>query len=270
MQVRQSGLVARISDSTVWRWLHADAIRPWRHRCWIFPRDPDFAVKAGRILDLYQRIWDAKALRDDEFVVSADEKTSMQARRRRHATVPTQPGSPMKVEHEYTRCGAWAYLAALDVHRARVFGRCEHRSGKAPFDRLVEQVMTCPPYNDARRVFWIVDNGSSHRGLASVQRLQQKYPRLVLVHGPVHASWLNQIEIYFSVIQRKVLTPNDFPTLDALAQRLLDFPILLGDYRNALPVALHPPGPRPPPAEMPPHPQNRRLKYVCALMKRRT
>ena len=146
MQVRQSGLVARISDSTVWRWLHADAIRPWRHRCWIFPRDPDFAVKAGRILDLYQRIWDAKALRDDEFVVSADEKTSMQARRRRHATVPTQPGSPMKVEHEYTRCGAWAYLAALDVHRARVFGRCEHRSGKAPFDRLVEQVMTCPPY----------------------------------------------------------------------------------------------------------------------------
>ena len=165
-------------DSTVWRWLHADAIRP-RHRCWIFPRDPDFAVKAV----LYQRIWDAKALRDDEFVVSADEKTSMQARRRRHATVPTQPGSPMKVEHEYTRCGAWAYLAALDVHRARVFGRCEHRSGKAPFDRLVDQVMTCPPYNDARRVFWIVDNGSS-RGLASVQRLQQKYPRLVLVHGP--------------------------------------------------------------------------------------
>ena len=129
----------------------------------------------------------------------------------------------MKVEHEYTRCGAWAYLAALDVHRARVFGRCERRSGKEPFDRLVEQVMTRPPYNDARRVFWIVDNGSSHRGLASVQRLQQKYPRLVLVHGPVHASWLNQIEIYFSIIQRKVLTPNDFPNLDALAQHLFDF-----------------------------------------------
>ena len=89
MQVRQSGLVARISDSTVWRWLHADAIRPWRHRCWIFPRDPDFAVKAGRILDLYQRIWD-KALRDDEFVVSADEKTSMQGRRR-HATARLSP-----------------------------------------------------------------------------------------------------------------------------------------------------------------------------------
>ena len=222
-QVRQSGLVATISDSTVWRWLHADAIRPWQHRTWIFPRDPDFAVKAGRLLDLYERVWSRKSLRDDEFVISADEKTSIQARRRLHSTLPPQPKSAMKVEHEYKRCGAWAYLAALDVHRAKIFGRCEARSGIAPFDRLVDQVMTRPPYNDARRVFWIVDNGSSHRGLAAVQRLQQKYPRLVLVHGPVHASWLNQIEIYFSIIQRKVLTPNDFHDLSAVAERLLNF-----------------------------------------------
>ena len=222
-EVRQSGLVATISDSTVWRWLHADAIRPWQHRCWIFPRDPKFALKAGRILDLYERLWSRKPLHDDEFVISADEKTSIQARARLHPTLPPQPKSAMKVEHEYKRCGAWAYLAALDVHRAKVFGRCEARSGIAPFDRLVEQVMTRPPYNDARRVFWIVDNGSSHRGLASVQRLQEKYPKLVLVHGPVHASWLNQIEIYFSIIQRKVLTPNDFPDLTALAELLFNF-----------------------------------------------
>ena len=222
-EVRQSGLVASISDSTVWRWLHADAIRPWQHRTWIFPRDPDFALKAGRILDLYERVWSRKPLLDDEFVISADEKTSIQARRRLHSTLPPQPKSTMKVEHEYKRCGAWAYLAALDVHRAKVFGRCEARRGIAPFDRLVHQVMTRPPYSDARRVFWIVDNGSSHRGLAAVQRLQNKYPRLVLVHGPVHASWLNQIEIYFSVIQRKVLTPNDFHDLHAVAERLLNF-----------------------------------------------
>ena len=222
-QVRQSGLVATISDSTVWRWLHADAIRPWQHRCWIFPRDPEFGIKAGRILDLYERIWEQQPLQDDEFVISADEKTSIQARRRRHASLPPKPRLAMKVEHEYTRCGAWAYIAALDVHRARVFGRCERRTGIEPFDRLVDQVMTRPPYNDARRVFWIVDNGSSHRGLAAVERLQKKYPRLVLVHGPVHASWLNQIEIYFSIIQRKVLTPNDFPNLNAVAQRLFDF-----------------------------------------------
>lgn len=222
-QVRQSGLVATISDSTVWRWLHADAIRPWQHRCWIFPRDPEFAIKSGRILDLYERVWEQHPLHDDEFVISADEKTSIQARRRRHLSLPPKPRLAMKVEHEYTRCGAWAYMAALDVHRARVFGRCERRTGIDPFDRLVDQVMTRPPYNDARRVFWIVDNGSSHRGLASVERLQNKYPRLVLVHGPVHASWLNQIEIYFSIVQRKVLTPNDFPNLNAVAERLFDF-----------------------------------------------
>lgn len=220
---RQCGIAATISDSTVWRWLHEDAIRPWRHRSWIFPRDPEFPQKAGRILDLYERIWDGKALKDDEFVLSADEKTSIQARRRRHITYPAQPGSSMKVEHEYRRCGAWAYLAALDVHHVKLFGRCERRSGIAPFDRLVAQVMAQSPYKGARRVFWIVDNGSSHRGSRSVDRLQKLYPNLILVHGPVHASWLNQIEIYFSIIQRKVLTPNDFRSLQELEKRLLDF-----------------------------------------------
>lgn len=222
-QVCDSGLVASISGSTIWRWLHADAIRPWYHRSWIFPRDPAFAVKASRILDLYERCWQGTPLKNDEFVISADEKTSIQARQRKHSTLPPGPGQPTRVEHEYGRCGAWAYLAALDVHNARVFGRCEATTGIEPFHRLVEQVMTRPPYNDARRVFWIVDNGSSHRGQSSVTRLKEQFPRLTLVHGPVHASWLNQIEIYFSIIQRKVLTPNDFPSLDRLAERLLDF-----------------------------------------------
>ena len=222
-QVRSSGFVATISDKTVWRWLNEDAIRPWQHRAWLFPRDPQFVSKASRILDLYERMWNGKRLRKDEFVVSADEKTSIQARKRRHKTLRTNPGSPMKVEHEYERCGAWAYIAAMDVHRAKFFGRCERKSGIASFDRLVDQVMTAPPYNEARRVFWIVDNGSSHRGLKSVLRLKNKYPKLVLIHGPVHASWLNQIEIYFSVLQRKALTPNDFPSLEVLQKRILGF-----------------------------------------------
>jgi hypothetical protein len=118
------------------------------------------------------------------------------------------------------------YLSALDVHNARVFGRCETVNGIAPFDSLVEQVMTRPPYNDARRVFWIVDNCSVHRGQRAVERMRQRYPRcpvVQLVHAPTHASWLNQIEIYFSIVQRKVLTPNDFPSLDVLAERLLEF-----------------------------------------------
>jgi hypothetical protein len=222
-EVVQRGLVARISDSTVWRWLHEDAIRPWQHRCWIFPRDPQFQAKAARILDLYGRWWQGKTLRDDEFVVCTDEKTSIQARLRIHPSQPPRPNRPMRVEHEYARGGAWAYLAALDVHRAKVFGRCETTTGIAPFERLVDQVMGQWPYREARRIFWIMDNGSSHRGEASVRRLTQSHPRLVPVHAPVHASWLNQIEIYFSIVQRKVLTPNDFPDLPAVAERLAAF-----------------------------------------------
>lgn len=222
-QVCRSGLVAHLSHATLWRWLHEDALRPWQHRCWIFPRDPDFAIKAGRILDLYQRQWQGVPLRADEFVLSTDEKTSIQARRRLHETLPARPGLPMKVEHEYERKGAWAYLAAWDVHRAKLFGRCEAKSGIEPFDRLVAQVMSQEPYRSARRVFWIMDNGSSHRGESSVQRLQSRYANVQVVHGPVHASWLNQIEVYFSIIQRKVLTPNDFSNLEAVADRLERF-----------------------------------------------
>ena len=222
-EVRRAGIVATISDKTVWRWLHDDAIRLWQHRTWIFPRDPAFAVKAGRMLDLYARQWQGRRLDADEFVLSTDEKTSIQARVRLHPSTPPGPGRPMWVEHEYRRGGAWAYLAALDVHRANVFGRCEPTTGIAPFDRLVAQVMGQSPSREARRVFWIMDNGSSHRGEASVQRLQSAFPTLVPVHGPVHASWLNQIEIYFSILQRKALTPNDFSSLADVEDRLLGF-----------------------------------------------
>ncbi len=222
-EVVRRGIVAQISGTTVWRWLSQDAIRPWQHRSWIFPRDPDFAAKAGRVLDLYQGIWQKEPLGGDDYVISADEKTSIQARIRPHTSQPPQTGQAMRVEHEYTRGGALAYLAAWDVHRARVFGRCEPTTGIKPFGRLVEQVMSQQPYRSARRVFWIVDNGSSHRGTASVTRLQTAWPNLVLIHLPVHASWLNQIEIYFSIVQRKVLTPNDFASLEDVAARLFAF-----------------------------------------------
>lgn len=217
------GIVAQISGATIWRWLDADAIRPWQHRSWIFPRDVNFAEKAGRVLDLYQGHWQGHALGSDEFVISADEKTSIQARVRLHPSLPPRHDEPMRVEFEYERGGALAYLAAWDVRRAKIFGQCVATTGIVPFGGLVRDVMNRTPYKEAKRVFWIVDNGSSHRGAASCRRLAAEFPNLVLVHLPVHASWLNQIEIYFSVVQRKVLTPNDFPSLPAVAQRLLDF-----------------------------------------------
>jgi len=222
-EVARRGLVASISGRTLWRWLDQDAIRPWQHRSWIFPRDPDFQVKAERVLDLYQGLWEQQALGADDYIISADEKTSIQARLRLHPTLPPQPHQAMRVEFEYERGGALAYMAAWDVRRAKVFGRCETTTGIEPFDRLVQQVMEQEPYRKARRVFWIVDNGSSHRGEAARRRLQHAYANLILVHLPVHASWLNQVEIYFSVIQRKVLTPNDFSSLAQVADRLLAF-----------------------------------------------
>lgn len=222
-EVVQRCIVASISNTTVWRWLNADAIKPWSYRSWIFPRDPDFAEKAGRVLDLYHGIWKGKPLSPHDCVICADEKTSIQARKRCHPGKAPVPAHPQLVEFEYERRGALAYLGAWDVHRARLFGRCEQTTGIDPYHRLVDQVMQQEPYRSARRVFWITDNGSSHRGHTSVERLHRWYSNAIQVHTPVHASWLNQIEIYFSVVQRKVLTPNDFHDLDAVEARLLEF-----------------------------------------------
>ena len=129
----------------------------------------------------------------------------------------------MRYEFEYCRGGTLAYLAAWDVHHARLFDRVETTTGIEPFGRLVEQVMTSEPYASARTVYWVVDNGSSHAGKASIKRLEGQWRNLRLIHLPVHASWLNQIELYFSILQRKALTPNDLGSLEELAERLLAF-----------------------------------------------
>jgi transposase len=217
------GVVDSVSPSTVGRWLAADAIRPWRHRSWIFPRDPQFAGKAARVLDLYDRIWDGQPLGADEYVLSADEKSQLQALHRRHPDLPPAPYRIRRTEFEYRRRGTLAYLAAYDVHAARVIGRTAPTTGIAPFGELVEQVMRSEPYASAARVFWIVDNGSSHNGARSIARMRAAWPTAELVHLPIHASWLNQVEIFFSIVQRKVIKPGDFTDLHALTERLLAF-----------------------------------------------
>jgi hypothetical protein len=209
-----------ISRTTVGRILDADAIKPWRYEYWIFPRAPHFEEKAGRVLDLYAGFWQGKPLGTDDHIISADEKTRIQARLRCHPSLSPAPGRPRRVEHEYDRGGALQYLAAWDVQRGYVMGRCEPSTGIEPFGRLVTQVMEQEPYRSAERVFWVVDNGSSHRGQTAVQRLGTAYANAILVHTPVHASWLNQVEIYFSIVQRKVLTPNDFASVAEVEQRL--------------------------------------------------
>jgi transposase len=222
-ELASRGLVSAISASSVRRILADHPVKPWRYQSWIFPRDPDFAAKATVILDLYQGFYQGRPLRPGDRIISVDAKPSIQARARRHPTSPPAPGQPMRVEHEYQRKGALALLAALDVHTGKVFASCPKTTGIAPFMALMNQVMSQEPYASADRVFVVVDNGSDHRGKKAIRRLRDTYPNCIMIHTPVHASWLNQVEIFFSIIQKKVVSPNDFASLARLKHTLLAF-----------------------------------------------
>jgi hypothetical protein len=208
------------SRRTVWRIWHEDAIKPWQYEHGIVPRDPHFAAKAGPIVDLYAGVWEGKPLGPKDDVLSSDEKTCIPARDHRDQETPPRPRRRRRVDPEYKRRGALQYLAAWDVHRGIILGRCEAKTGIVPFGRLVDQVLERAPDDQAERLVVVVDNGSSHRGEASIRRMSKRDKRIIRMHTPVHASWLNQVEIYFSIIQRKVLTPNQFPNLDAVRLRL--------------------------------------------------
>jgi transposase len=191
-ELAAQGLASPISPSSVLRILAEHPIKPWQYQSWIFPRDPAFAAKATVILGLYQGYYQGKRLRPGDRIVCVDAKPSIQARARCHATSPAGPGRPARVEHEYERAGALALLAALDVRTGKVFASCPQTTGIAPFMALMGQVMSHEPYNSAPRVFVIVDNGSDHRGTNAVRRLRDAYPNAIMIHTPVHASWLNQ------------------------------------------------------------------------------
>jgi transposase len=217
------GLAGPISASSILRILAEHPVRPWQYRSWIYPRAPDFEAKANVILGLYQGFYGGEPLRPGDRLLSFDAKPSIQARGRCHPTAPAAPGKPVRVEHEYVRHGALALLAGLDVHTGTVFASTPATTGIKPFMDLVGQVMSRPEYNNAPRVFVIVDNGSGHRGQAAIGRLARAHPNAIMIHTPVHASWLNQIEIFFSIVQKKVVSPNDFAGLDELSRTLLAF-----------------------------------------------
>jgi transposase InsO family protein len=184
---------------------------------------PDFEARAAVILDLYQGYYQGTPLQPGDRILSVDAKPSIQARGRCRPTAPAARGRPVRVEHECVRHGALALLAALDVRTGKVFAATPDTTGIVPFMDLIGQVMSRPEYKEAPRVCVIADNGSDHRGQAAAGRLRDAYPNAIMIHTPVHASWLNQVEIVFSIIQKKVLTPNDFPGLGTLSYALLAF-----------------------------------------------
>jgi transposase len=222
-ELTRAGTDEELSASSVLRILAEHPVKPWQYQSWISPRDPDFAAKAAVILDLYQGFYQGQRLAPGDRILSVDAKPSIQARGRCRPTVPAGPGRPVRVEHEYVRHGALALLAALDVHTGKVFAATPATTGITPFMDLIGQVMNRPEYKHAPRVFVIVDNGSDHRGQPAADRLRTAYPNAIMIHTPVHASWLNQVEIVFSIVQKKVLTPGDFPGLGTLSYALLAF-----------------------------------------------
>jgi transposase len=223
-ELAAQGLASRpVSASSVLRILAEHPVKPWRFQSWITPRDPRFAEKASVILDLYQGFYQGEPLAPGDRVLSFDAKPSIQASGRVRPVRPAGAGRPVRVEHEYKRNGALALLAGLDVRTGKVFASTPATTGIVPFMSLVGQVMERPEYRNAPRVFVVVDNGSDHRGQAAAGRLREAHPNAVMVHTPVHASWLNQIEVFFSVVQKKVVSPNDFPSLEQLSETLLAF-----------------------------------------------
>jgi transposase len=222
-ELTRAGTADALSASSVLRILAEHPVKPWQYQSWISPRDPDFEARAAVILDLYQGFYQGTRLQPGDRILSVDAKPSIQARGRCRPTAPAGRGRPARVEHEYVRHGALALLAVLDVRTGKVFAATPDTTGVAPFMDLMSQVMKRPEYKDAPRVFVIVDNGSDHRGQAAAARLRDAHPNAIMIHTPVHASWLNQVEIVFSVIQKKVLTPGDFPGLGTLSHTLLAF-----------------------------------------------
>jgi len=219
--IQEEGL-AGLSPASLARILDQNALKPWRYRYWLFPRDPDFIEKACVILDLYAGFWEGQRLGANEYLLSADEK-SIQVLLRCHPSLPTVPGYEQRVEFEYKRLGTVAYHAVWDVLRGRIFGRVAANTCIATFNELVTMVMTQEPYCSSARTFWIVDGGCAHHPNTFPARLRDLYPNAAAVSLPVHSSWLNQIEIFFSIVQRKVLTPLDVADNETLTQRLLDF-----------------------------------------------
>jgi hypothetical protein len=219
--VKEEGL-AGLSHGSLTRILTQNVLKPWRYSYWLFPRDPDFVRKACVILDLYAGFWAGRRLGPNEYVLSADEKT-IQVLARCHPGLPAIPGHEQLVEFEYERLGTVAYHAAWDVFRGQIFGRVAPNTCIATFNQLVDLVMLQEPYQSSARTFWIVDGGCAHHPNTFPARLQGMYPNAVAVSLPTHSSWLNQIEIYFSIVQRKVLTPMNVADEETLTNRLLGF-----------------------------------------------
>lgn len=213
------GVVAGISPQTVQRILAAHQLKPWRQHYWLspkVPRDAAFAAQVAHIIDLYTR-----PLAPWEIVLCADEKTNLQPRPRLSPTLPAQPGQPVRVEHEYQRRGALNLFAAFDTRSGRVYARTAERKRQVEFITFLEQIDREVPAT-ITTIHVVLDNLPMHKG-KQVRAWLAEHPRFVFHHPPVHCSWMNQVEQWFSILARKRLRIADFADKATLAERLMAF-----------------------------------------------
>ena len=218
-QLTADGVVASVSCSTVRRILSHHKLKPWRQHLWLspqVPRDAAFAATVQAICDLYTR-----TLRRDEVVLCVEEKTNLQPRPRPAPTLPAVPGRPVRVEHEYQRAGALNLLAAFDTRTGHVYASTAERKRQGEFLCLLEKLdQEIPP--TVTTIHVVLDNLRMHKG-QQVQQWLAEHPRFVVHFTPVHCSWMNQIEPWFSILQRKRLRIVDFASKAELAERLAAF-----------------------------------------------
>jgi transposase len=218
-QLVADGVVEAISSDTVGRVLNNHRLKPWRHHLWLspkVPRDAAFAAQVQEVCDLYTR-----PLAPHEMVLCVDEKTSLQPRTRKSPTRPAAPGQPVRVEHEYERKGALNLFAAFDTRTGKVYGHTAERKRQVEFIAFLEMLdRDIDPQVTVIHV--VLDNLRMHKG-KQVQAWLAKHPRFVFHHPPVHCSWMNQVEQWFSILQRKRLAIVDFASKAELAEKLQQF-----------------------------------------------
>lgn len=218
-QLVSDEVVESISPQTVQRMLTHHKLKPWRKHLWLspkVPRDAEFCRRVKNICSLYTR-----KLKGDEVVLCVDEKTSLQPRTRTSPTLAAQPGLPVRVEHEYERKGALNLFAAFDTRTGKVYAHTAERKRQKEFIEFLDQLdREIPP--EITTVHLVMDNLRMHTG-KQVQAWLERHPRFKFHHPPVHCSWMNQVEQWFSILQRKRLVIADFKDKAHLAERLLAF-----------------------------------------------
>ena len=227
-QLVADGVVTSISPQTVGRILNHHRLKPWRKHLWLspdVPRDAAFAACVQHIVDLYTR-----PLAPHEAVLCVDEKTSLQPRTRVSPTLPARPDLPVRVEHEYERKGALNLFAAFDTRTGKVYARTAERKRQVEFIAFLEQVDREIPA-EKTTIHIVLDNLIMHKG-KKVRAWLALHPRFVFHHPPVHCSWMNQVEQWFGILQRKRLAIADFADKAALSERLLAFVSHWNEYAH--------------------------------------